>query len=507
MSERRVDEQADWQGASHAPWENGAAGGMPGTPPNGRLPGEATTQWTPEWADPTRAAAAHGAPGGNGATAQDIGEMEVGRRSLYEELGLSLDVYDNAEPAGGDRTLAGLLDGPQEIDFAGGHNPSDPASLPFLPGSLGSETVSLSFTGSYDPPAPGVAPEEALEGIDAAPAPAWVDAAPPVDPPRASRGGSASQPESRPTAASLTADRVLRQRGSAPKRGWRKAVLNFTGGQVNLGPSPRERRERELHKRVRTPIHGCQRLAVISLKGGVGKTTTVAALGSMFASLRGDRVIAVDANPDRGTLGEKIVGDTHLTVRDFVGRSPRLHRYADVRELTMQAPSRLEVLASETDPLASMAFSEQDYRIVSDVLERFYSLIITDCGTGLLHSAMVGVLAMAESIVVVSSASLDGARSASATLDWLEAHGYTELSRGAVAVISAVRPQAADVQLEEIEDHFAARCRSVVRVPYDPHLSAGGRIDLERLHPRTYEAYLHLAAEVGDNFGRLRRLH
>jgi MinD-like ATPase involved in chromosome partitioning or flagellar assembly len=282
-------------------------------------------------------------------------------------------------------------------------------------------------------------------------------------------------------------------------------VLGVTGGAVNLGPSAKELRQRELEDRCRIPIRGCHKLAVISLKGGVGKTTTVAALGSMFASLRGDRVIAVDANPDRGTLGEKIVGEVTTTVRDFVGRSPRLHRYADVREFTAQAPSRLEVLSSESDPLASMAFSEQDYRVVSDVLERFYSLILTDCGTGLLHSAMVGVLAMADQIIVVSSASLDGARSASATLDWLDAHGYESLANDSVTVISSVRPRAEAVDLDEIEDHFAARSRAVVRIPYDPHLSAGGRIELDQLKPATYESYLHLAAEVAEGFAKTAR--
>jgi MinD-like ATPase involved in chromosome partitioning or flagellar assembly len=516
MSERQVEEHTDWQAAS--PWEAGAPGEEPGTPPSGQQAAEETVDWIPDWAD-ARAGehasgvdAEAGAVGGPGEEVpapdlpEDTPDAGFGRRSLYEELGLSLDLYDGADPAGGgdDQTLARLLAEAKDVDFPLGDG-TEQASSPFPPGSLGGDPLSFSYTGSYDQPATDFGTGD-LQVADLAPAASV--AAPSHSHARPSRAGhraSTLEPAATPTSANLTADRVLRQRRSAPSRGWRRAVLQATAGTVNLGPSPRELRERELHNRIRTPIHGCQRLAVISLKGGVGKTTTVAALGSMSATLRGDRVIAVDANPDRGTLGEKVVGDVRATVRDFVGRSPRLQRYADVREMTMQAPSRLEVLASESDPLASMAFSEQDYRVVSDVLERFYSLIITDCGTGLLHSAMVGVLAMADSIVVVSSASLDGARSASATLDWLEAHGYTALARDSVAVISAVRPQAGDVHLEEIEDHFAARCRSVVRVPYDPHLSAGGRIDLDQLRPRTYEAYLHLAAEVGDGFGRVPR--
>ena len=64
---------------------------------------------------------------------------------------------------------------------------------------------------------------------------------------------------------------------------------------VPMVPSPQAR--------VRTPVAGGHhRVAVLSLKGGVGKTTTAVGLGATFATLRGDRVIAVDANPDRGTL-------------------------------------------------------------------------------------------------------------------------------------------------------------------------------------------------------------
>jgi len=305
------------------------------------------------------------------------------------------------------------------------------------------------------------------------------------------------------SADSLTAENVLKKRRKPPNKGWRKGLMSATGGVVNLGPSGKELREIEFEDRVRTPITGCHKLAVISLKGGVGKTTTAAALGSMFASLRGDRVIAVDANPDRGTLGDKIVAgmNTH-TVRDFVRRSNQLDKYSAVREFTAQAESRLEVLCSESDPLASMAFSESDYRVISDILERFYNLVLTDCGTGLLHSAMVGVLAKAHQVVIVSSASLDGARSASATLDWLEAHSYKDLARDSVTVVTSVRPRSDAVYLDEIVGHFAKRTRAVVAVPYDPHLAEGGQIDLSLMSKHAYHAYLELAAEVGDAFPR-----
>src|SRR6185437_12602219 len=140
---------------------------------------------------------------------------------------------------------------------------------------------------------------------------------------------------------------------------------------------------------------GHHRVAVLSLKGGVGKTTTTVGLGATLASLRGDRVIAVDANPDRGTLSDKVHLETAATVRDLLNERGQIERYADVRAFTSQSSSRLEVLASDRDPTVSVAFSENDYCEVARVLEHYYSICITDCGTGLLHSAMAGVLRLA----------------------------------------------------------------------------------------------------------------
>jgi MinD-like ATPase involved in chromosome partitioning or flagellar assembly len=284
--------------------------------------------------------------------------------------------------------------------------------------------------------------------------------------------------------------------------GWRRTVYKATGGLVHIDESAAYRRRRDLINRVRTPVaDGHHRVAVMSLKGGVGKTTAAVGLGSTLASLRGDRVIAVDGNPDRGTLSDKVRLETPATIRDLLNERAQVSRYADVRAFTSQSSSRLEILASDRDPGVSVAFSADDYRSVARVLEHYYSICITDCGTGLLHSAMTGILELADQIVLVSSPSVDGARSASATLDWLEAHSYGDLVRNGVVVLSMVRRKSkSTVDLDRLEQHFAARCRAVVRVPYDPHLEEGAEVELEMLNADTANAYLTLAALVGDGF-------
>ncbi|WP_245657154.1 MinD/ParA family ATP-binding protein [Herbidospora mongoliensis] len=306
----------------------------------------------------------------------------------------------------------------------------------------------------------------------------------------------------KPPPDSLDPATLLKGRKDGPATGWRRVIFKATAGLIKPGEAPEVRKRAELVARARTPVSaGHHRVAVLSLKGGVGKTTTTVGLGATLAQVRGDRVIAVDANPDRGTLSDKVELETSATIRDLLNERGDIRRYVDIRAFTSQTPSRLEILGSDRDPSVSEAFSAEDYQSVSTVLENFYSIAITDCGTGLLHSAMSGVLGLADQLVLVSSPSVDGARAASATLDWLEAHHYGDLVKSATVVLCSVRPRSkSTVDLKRLEAHFAARCRAVVRVPYDPHLEEGAEIDLERLQEPTRAAFLRLAACVGDGF-------
>nr|WP_245551819.1 MinD/ParA family protein [Gordonia aichiensis] len=286
---------------------------------------------------------------------------------------------------------------------------------------------------------------------------------------------------------------------SARRAGWRRALSTVSGGLINLGQSKSQQQLDDMIARIRRPIAGDFRLAVLSLKGGVGKTTTTVGLGSAFASLRGDHVIAVDANPDFGTLGRRVPQQTGSTVRSLLN-DPNIARYADVRRHTSQSASHLEVLASERDPAVSESFSADDYLKVIGILENYYNIIMTDCGTGLMHSAMEGVLSSATAIVLVTSPAVDGAESAAATLDWLNAHGYQRLVQQAVVVISASKPGSAPIDLDMLTQHFLGRTRAVQIIPFDDHLASGAQIDLDEMNRDTRNAFLELAATVSDSF-------
>lgn len=316
---------------------------------------------------------------------------------------------------------------------------------------------------------------------------------------RESLEGSARGPE---TAAMLTADRLLdhpRGRRAAPEGFWPRVAYALTFRLVNVGDSVRVRARKHLESRIATPFLGGARFVpVLTRKGGVGKTTVTTLLGMALADVRDDRVIAIDANPDRGTLSERVARQTRATVRDVVNRGPSVGGFTDFSTLVSRDETRLDILASDTDPMLSEAFDEDDYNVVADLAARFYSIVLTDCGTGIVHSVMRPTLQRADSVVIVSGGSVDEARLASETLTWLEANGYGELVRSAIVAINTGTQGTNLVKLEEIEAHFASRVRAIVRMPYDEHLASGSVISWSALRPLTRSAARELAALVAE---------
>jgi hypothetical protein len=101
----------------------------------------------------------------------------------------------------------------------------------------------------------------------------------------------------------------------AGTHGWRKLVYNITGGRINPGPSAKQQQAAELISRIRASLDDVHKVAFVCSKGGVGtfvcskggvgKSTMTVAVGNVIARARGDRVIAVDVDPDLGDLSAR----------------------------------------------------------------------------------------------------------------------------------------------------------------------------------------------------------
>jgi MinD-like ATPase involved in chromosome partitioning or flagellar assembly len=287
-----------------------------------------------------------------------------------------------------------------------------------------------------------------------------------------------------------------------PEGFWPRLVYRSTLGLVKPRDSWRVQERNALDARIARPLEHATFIPVLTRKGGVGKTTVAVLLGMAMAAARDDRVIAIDANPDRGTLAERVGRRQRATVRDVVAHAPSITGKDGLAEYVASDPATgLDVLASDTDPLLAEAFEEGDYLVVADIVARDYAVVVTDCGTGIVHSVMRAVLARADAIVVVSGGSVDEARLASETLTWLEANGYLELVRNAVVAINTATHATSVARLDDIRSHFASRVREVVIMPYDPQLAAGSVVDFIGLRAETRIAARELAAAVIDGIG------
>jgi len=308
-------------------------------------------------------------------------------------------------------------------------------------------------------------------------------------------GDRGSGPE---PSAMLTDDRLIESTGrfrEAPEGFWQRLLYEISFHSLNVGDSRAVRERKAMNRRISFPFEqGAKFVPVLTRKGGVGKTTVTTLLGMALAEVRDDRVLGIDANPDRGTLAERVSRSTSATVRDVVNLSAGISSFTDFSELVSKDQTRFHVLASDTDPLLSEAFDEDDYNVVADQAARFYSIVLTDCGTGVVHSVMRPTLERAHALVVISGGSVDEARLASETLTWLEANGYADLVKNALVALNTATQGTNVVKLDEIEGHFRSRVRAVVRIPYDPLLAAGSVVNWSHLHSYTREAARELAA-------------
>ncbi|MET8797759.1 MinD/ParA family protein [Nocardia sp. NPDC004568] len=295
--------------------------------------------------------------------------------------------------------------------------------------------------------------------------------------------------------AEIAAVRQAHLRSSKGVRG----ALNKVG--FNLGLSPAEQEAENRRTRIRRQLTAPYQIAVVSVKGGVGRTTTAAGLGSTFAKLRPDRVIAIDANPDFGDLSSRTTRHQFgLTLRDLAQAGGRLDSFSAVHSYTAVNAADLAVVASPWSTDAGEALTGAEYQAGVEILRRHYNLLVVDCGTGVLDSSTNTVLRTSDAVVVVTPATVGGVTGAVATLNWLSSHGFDHLIAASMVAIVRQHPVKPTVDIEAIEKLFASAQRPTVQIPFDPHLAEGGEIDLRMLDRETALAFENLAAGLADDF-------
>lgn len=290
-------------------------------------------------------------------------------------------------------------------------------------------------------------------------------------------------------------DRFDQHRTDTAGFDWRQLIHRLTG--IDVGPGKKTAYENELRRRIRVPVGDAFRIAVLGLKGGVGKTTVVEALGSTFAAVRGDRVIALDI--DAGDLAERHGRRNPHSMIDLLHGTPA-PRYEDIRALTYMNGFGLEVLGLPEYARTDWRLERHDVLKAFAMLRNHYSLVLVDCVKALNSGVMEAVLPRSRGLVVVTSPAIDAIRKTQTTLEWLCRNGYQRLMPSTVLAVNHVEPGRVDgVAVTEL-DRLSARVAATVVLPFDRHVHEGRKIALDRLSKESRRSYLEMAAVLAGMF-------
>lgn len=298
----------------------------------------------------------------------------------------------------------------------------------------------------------------------------------------------------------IRAEQLVPARKPLPARGWRKVLYSATFGLVNLGPSQDELRQAELEAKIKSLLRGHYKIGVLG-KGGVGKTTVSASVGSVFAELRqDDRVVAVDADTAFGKLGSRVDPKAQGSYWELAS-DRHLDSFADVRARVGNNAAGLFVLAGEATPARRRVLDPAIYREATARLDRYFSISIIDCSSTMDSPVTQEVLRDLDALLVVSSPWVDGAAAAGQTMDWLAGRGLTGLLERTVIVLNDSDGHADKRTRTILAQQFGSHGQTVIEVPFDGHLRPGGVIDgTTEMSPATRRRFIEIAAALAEHF-------
>jgi MinD-like ATPase involved in chromosome partitioning or flagellar assembly len=252
-----------------------------------------------------------------------------------------------------------------------------------------------------------------------------------------------------------------RPAGGSPAR-WRRRVQRLL---VSNG----EREEAELERLLggQPPVTRANVVAVISPKGGVGKTTSAFVIGGLLADRLRLRVIAVDANPDFGTLAALAPSRLRCqrSLADLLTDIERIETAAQLRSYVSALPSGLHLLGAPADAEVGARLGPDAYGELVALLGTFYDIVLLDLGTGVAGPLAQSAIGRADHVVLVTTPE---AVASSAVLTALQ---HLQHERTTVAANKFHARRAAD--LRELERRLRERrLHRPIAIPYDDQLAA-----------------------------------
>lgn len=259
-------------------------------------------------------------------------------------------------------------------------------------------------------------------------------------------------------------------------------VRLVTFGLVGLGRSGMQRQEAQFEATIRTVLHGNHKVAVLG-KGGVGKTSVAACVGSILAELRQqDRIVGIDADTAFGRLSSRIDPRAAGSFWELT-TDTNLRSFTDITARLGRNSAGLYVLAGQPASGPRRVLDPAIYREAALRLDHHFAISVIDCGSSMEAAVTQEVLRDVDALIVVSSPWADGASAAANTIEWLSDYGLTGLLRRSIVVLNDSDGHADKRTKSLLAQEFIDHGQPVVEVPFDPHLRPGGVIDMSRARP------------------------
>ena len=248
---------------------------------------------------------------------------------------------------------------------------------------------------------------------------------------------------------------------------------------------------------VQAPVTTGRRLAVVSLRGGAGKTTVSALLAGTFAALRPEPVAAVDLDPHLGSLGLR------LGAADPSSPAPSADALAAA--LAQLATPSLEAVTDRMAPsgqdlfhtgprMAGRPLGAASVTTLLAGLSRFFPVTVLDCPTGPQAPDTAAALTRSHAAILVVPSTPAGVDEAAGYLrHWLEDEILSTIPVAAAVVATDAR-----AVLNPLAQAAALSRLGVLSVAlrYDRHLAAGIRVSLPLARPENRVAAAELAGQA-----------
>ena len=288
--------------------------------------------------------------------------------------------------------------------------------------------------------------------------------------------------------------------GAITDRGWRRLLRLMTFNLVKLGPSPAQQQDAQFEAAIRTRLAGNFKVGVLG-KGGVGKTSVAASVGSLFAELRRQHhVVAIDADTAFGRLSSRIDPRSSGSFWELTA-DKNLESFSDVVARLGRNSAGLYVLGGEPAAGPRRVLDSAIYREAALRLDRHFEISVIDCGSTMDAPVTQEALRDLDALIVVSSPWADGANAAARTLEWLADQGFATLLENSVVVLNDSDGHADKRTRALLAREFIDHGRPVIEVPFDPHLRPGGVIDVSHeMAAATRRKFLEVTATIAGYF-------